>query len=579
MRFRWLDLGALPALACLTESLWLSVAAALVARVSWPLILGGTLLIMAVPAAAAVTGRAARLSARLERAIVGAAAVAGSAALIGLQAHTSLGRTTGLALADVLFVALASWLGLRVGQLSVGVDEALGRAARALLLMFLTLLFARLAHQPFAAAGVAVTAVVLAGGLLVALARFGESLAMVDRRYSVSGWTWLAGILTVMAAILLLAAILAAVTHGVPFTWTLSAIFDGLRYLLHAFAYVAAAIGYGLLRALSWVLALFHVHRPGWLRGSKVPAFHATRFPPLKSHAGGGSTLLRDIAWPLLAALVGGGILTLLVYGVHRVKASDSREPREERESLLSAPDLLGSARRRLRHLAARLPRRQAAPSSPAEAVRREFALLERSLAALGEIRHPSQTARQYLLRAGARHAAPPDGHTAMAVSPGNDDTRERLIRGYEAARYSQHALSWQDAADFRSLAQSCLERARAVSAQEVRCDRRAKVRCSPPLSRGAVSVTLRARAAAGHAEQGGGSGSPPLARALRLRKPPPAAPRPAPRTDAGAGGRAHSAATSSFRRRGASPPAPARCAARRRRAAPRRRVRCRTRR
>ena len=85
--------------------------------------------------------------------------------------------------------------------------------------------------------------------------------------------------------------------------------------------------------------------------------------------------------------------------------------------------------------------------------MRREFALLERSLAALGETRHPSQTARQYLLRAGARHAAPPSGHTAMAVLPGNDDTRERLIRGYEAARYSQHALSWQDAADFRSLA------------------------------------------------------------------------------------------------------------------------------
>ena len=212
MRWRWLDLAALPALACLVESLWLSVAAALIAGVSWPLMLGGTLAVMSVPASATLAARAARLGTRPSRVIVGAAALGSVATLVSLQSHTPIGRAAGLAVADTLFVVVASWLAIRIGGTSVGVDEALGRAARGFGLVFVVLLCARLAHQPLTAAGAAVTGVVAAAALLVALARWSESLAMTDRRYGVSGWTWLAGIVTTIAVILLIAVVLAALT-------------------------------------------------------------------------------------------------------------------------------------------------------------------------------------------------------------------------------------------------------------------------------------------------------------------------------------------------------------------------------
>ena len=471
MRWRWLDQGALPALACLLESLWLSVVAALIAGVSWPLLVGGTLAIMAVPAATTVSARAGRLSVRMSRTIVLVTALAATATLISLQAHTSISRTVGLAMVDLLFVVLASWLGIRVGEASVGIDEALARAARGFGLVFVALLLARLAQQPFGEAGVAVTGVVAAAALLVALARWSESLTMTDRRYGVSGWTWLAGILATIAGILLFAVVLAALAHGTPLAWTLSAILDGLRYVLHALMFVAATLAYAVLRALSWVLGLFHVHRPNWLAHGQVPHLRPTRLLRVTSHSGHGSTLLRDVAWPLLAAMAGGALVFVLAHAVRRIRQGDSPEPLEERESLISAPDLLDSARRRLARLVARLPRRRAAPSSPAEAVRRHFAALERSLATLGQPRRPGQTARLYLLGIGKLPGTPAAG---PATPEGSGDPREALIRTYETARYSQHPLSWQDAADFGSLAQLCLESARAGA------DRRGAGRPSP---------------------------------------------------------------------------------------------------
>ena len=410
-----------------------------------------------------VTARAARLSLRLSRMIVVATALAATATLISLQTHSSIGRAIGLALVDLLFVVSATWLAIRIGETSVGVDEALGRAARGFGLVFVVLLCARLAHQPLTAAGAAVTGVVVSAALLVALARWAESLTVTDRRYGVSGWTWFAGILATIAGILLIAVVLAALAHGAPLAWTLSAVYDGLRYLFHAVAFAAAGVAYAVLRALSWVFGLFHVHRPSWLQHSQLPRFRATRVLRVTDHGGHGSTLLRDVAWPLLATMAGGALLFMLVHAVRRIREGDLPEPLEERDSLISAPDLLSSARRRLAHLVARLPRRQAAPSSPAESVRRQFAVLERSLAALGEPRRPGQTARLYLLGIGELREVPPAG---PAAPEGARDTREVLIRTYETARYSQHPLSWQDAADFSSLARLYLESARAGAGQ-----------------------------------------------------------------------------------------------------------------
>jgi hypothetical protein len=487
MRWRWLDLGALPALACLTEAFWLSGLVALIAGLSWPIMLGMTLAVMTVPAAVSVAGRAARLGTRRSRLIVGLTALGGVAALIVSQSPASIGRLAGLAVADMLFVVVASWLAIRIGAAPLGVDEALGRAARGFGLVFVVLLLARLAQQPFTAAGAAVTGVVAAAALLVALARWGESLAMTDRRYGVSGWTWFAGIVATIAGILLVAGVLGALVHGAPLAWVFSAILDGLRSLLHAVAFVAASVAYAVLRAASWVLGLFHLHRPGWLQHPHTPAIQVPAMPRVASPGRSGPTLLGNVALPLLAALAGGVLLFLLVHAVRRVTAGHSPGPFEERESLISTADLLGSAHRRLSRLVGRLPRRQAAPASPAESVRRQFALLERSLATLGWPRRPGQTARLYLLGAGGLHGAlpggphealpgplretPPDGPreasaAAPAAAPGAADPREALIRTYETARYSQHPVSWQDAADFGSLARLYLESARAHAQQ-----------------------------------------------------------------------------------------------------------------
>jgi hypothetical protein len=349
------------------------------------------------------------------------------------------------------------------------------------------LLLARLAHQPFAAAGAAVTGVVAAAALLVALARWSESLTMTDRRYGLSGWTWFAGIVATIAGILLVAVVLGALVHGAPLAWVLSTIADGLRSLLHALAFVAASVAYAVLRAASWVLGLFHLHRPGWLSHPHTPRIQVPAMPRVASPGRSGPTLLGNVALPLLAALAGGVLLFLLVHAVRHITAGRSPEPLEERESLIATSDLLGPARRRLSRLVARLPRRQAAPSSPGESVRRQFALLERSLATLGQPRRPGQTARLYLQGAsgpctastGGLHEALPGSlretspygprrrlTTASAAPPGTSDPREALIQTYETARYSQHPVSWQDAADFGSLARLYLESARAHAQQ-----------------------------------------------------------------------------------------------------------------
>ena len=57
--------------------------------------------IMAVPAATTVSARAGRLSVRMSRTIVLVTALAATATLIGLQAHTSISRTVGLAMVDL----------------------------------------------------------------------------------------------------------------------------------------------------------------------------------------------------------------------------------------------------------------------------------------------------------------------------------------------------------------------------------------------------------------------------------------------------------------------------------------------
>ena len=413
MRSRWLDLGALPALACLTESLWLSIVAALVARVSWPLVLGGTLAIMAVPTAATVAARAAWLSTRVPRdrrrgALAGMARVDRPA-----DAYADQPRR-GLALVDLLFVVLASWLGIRIGEPPWTWMGRWARGPRRSRLIFLALLLARLAHQPFAAAGVAVTGGGRRRSSARRVARFGESLTMVDRRYGVSGWTWFAGILMTIAAILLIAVILAA---------------------LHA-------------RSPSRMDALGHLRRPALpaprsgvrcrdhrLRSAACPVLGArplSRAPPQLAPAQQGPAFPHSPAAPtheprwqrispsarcrlaVARCPVGGGYSCSCCTLCADFGRATSHEPHEERESLLSASDLLSSARLRLSHLVARLPRRQAAPSSPAEAVRASspsWSARWRRSASHGT---RASTARQYLLRVGAMHEAPPSEQTAV---------------------------------------------------------------------------------------------------------------------------------------------------------------------
>jgi hypothetical protein len=474
MRSRsWPERAAL-ALGAVVEGIWCGALAAALAGASW----------VALTAFAALTILAGALVARRLDEGKGAG---------GVRAARLLALGLILAATGVLLVAGRAWappsllwqvardfvyagglvlVGIYLGRAAEAPDVAVRRAVRGFALLCIILVTAALAGSAPAWVAWAVVAALIAGGLLVAVARYRDLIDLVDPAERMPAWPWL---LAVAGAVLLVVAVGALLSLAFRVDAILSILHvvgGALRYALdgvaYAFVYAAAA----LMRGLSWVLGLFHVR-----------AWHGKWAPPLKPKLNPELPLNgKGFRFPSAGKLVGtiagavlviGALLALVVVSLRRIRREPSAEVMvvEEREELTSlrtaAGQFAGRLGRRLRSRFDGLFRRETL--TPAELVRRRYAELERRLSRAGRPRLPGVTVREYL-KAGAAvpdvvpGSPPPDAvpgspspDAVPAASPPDVAPPPRaaadLAGIYELARYSARTIDVAQVRRFEALA------------------------------------------------------------------------------------------------------------------------------
>ena len=169
-----------------------------------------------------------------------------------------------------------------------------------------------------------------------------------------------------------------------------------------AVVFILYLIGYGVMRAVAWLASLVHVSVPQAIKEQDVPELKVQRLKLSEKEASGGSALLRELFVIAFVAFGAGALALALAGALRRVRITEREDQVvEERESLVSGADLLRGMGTRLARLVPRRARRPR-PATPAEAVRREFGLLEAALTRIGRPRPPAATARQYLAAQGA---------------------------------------------------------------------------------------------------------------------------------------------------------------------------------
>jgi hypothetical protein len=350
------------------------------------------------------------------------------------------------ALGALVYAALLVFLGIGLGRERVSTDAALRRAVRGFALLCGLLAIGAIAGTtPGWAAGAVVTALV-AGGLSVALARAGSLTRRSGSDDRAAGWRWLvavAGLLLLVAAV---GAIASLVLRVDVILWTLAVAGDLLQYLLQLFAFVAGWAGAGLLRALSWLLGLIHLHALPELKPPQGAQPHIQALPPSPRTGVYAWTRIAFTVAAAVAAVV--GPLLIVAFALRRVRGGAQQAVEEERETVLTLRAASGSAAARLRMRLARLLPRRTPPATPADRVRREYEGLERRLARAGRPRPAAVTVRDYLR--GMASAAPP----AEAV-PAPESLAEELARLYELARYSVHEVDADTAGRFGALARA----------------------------------------------------------------------------------------------------------------------------
>jgi len=445
MRFRWRDDSAPLASSCALESLWLGAAVAALTRHPTALLV---LISLALVAAGAALSRGYRFE-HLGR--IGAqalsVAVAWAAAGLLFWAWAPRGATVyvlfGHGVGWLVFASAAVLQGLSVGRADNTPDDLMRRVARVLVLVFLVLLVSEGAGRPLPSAGPLVVAAVLLAVLTLVVGRLVAVLAISDRARGRSAWYWVAAVVLVVGLVLIAAATLAGALRPDVVAWPFRALWLGVRFVLGAAGVVIGYVAGNLIRAVVWFWHLLGLHRHSAPARAPVPEPTLSVSPtPMKA-----SKHLVAVGRALgAAALVAGALLVAamaVMAAVRRHRRGPAEAPAEERQSLVSVGDAVRAAGGRARNALRRLVRRrETGPQAPAQALRREYRLLERTLERGGRVRPPGTTARVFL----------------VGLSPATAKTAAILAGLYDRARYSQQGVTLQDVAHFRGLAPAILE-------------------------------------------------------------------------------------------------------------------------
>jgi hypothetical protein len=432
MSSRWPDLLRL-LLAALLEALWLgALAAMLVAAPPAPLVLltwalvggGGGRGGGAGPPPPAGGAAPAPLRYRLVLLTLGLLAVVG---LVLVATPRGVAEGAGVIVRSAVYVGLSLELGVVAGRAEIDPERAFRRSVRAFVLVFVVVLVSFAAGEPLDGSGVLVSLVLLAGLASVAVARVLVTLRSIEG--GSSAWRWTAGVVTAGLLALALAGLLAAVPAGGPLAWFGEQVIVVLQYLLAAVGYTIAAAGYLVMRALTTLVGLLHLHpRLPELRPPSTPHVSTVRRPPPQPR----SVVPTVVGVSVLIALA--LVAVRLLLRSFRIERDVEGAPAvEEREHLVRSSSAVRGAGRGLAGRLARLVGR-GRPRTPADALRAEYRKLERSLRQGGHAREPSWSVRRYL-----------------GSLPAERSVVERLVTLYERARYADGggAVEWPEVQEF----------------------------------------------------------------------------------------------------------------------------------
>lgn len=197
----------------------------------------------------------------------------------------------------------------------------------------------------------------------------------------------------------------------------------GLEWLIYGFAYLLYLV---LGTPIQFIFDRLRSARPPRVAQPPAPPKHACQTPACISHV----TPAQGIAVAIVLALIGLGLLTLLLYAVYRSLRAVrlhvvEPDAAEERESL----DARGILRAQLRDLLAGLRRAstQAEVDLPATSVRRIYRDFLLAAATLGLGRQSAETPDEYLQRMSIAAPTSADG-----------DDLSVLTEAYDHARYAE---------------------------------------------------------------------------------------------------------------------------------------------
>jgi Domain of unknown function (DUF4129) len=445
MSFRWRDDTAPLASSCALESLWLAAVVAALTRHPAALLVLISLVLVSAGAAVARGYRFAHLGRIGAQAL--SVAVAWAAAGLLYWAWAPRGATVyvlfGHGVGWLVFASAAVLQGLSVGRADSTPDDLMRRVARVLVLVFLVLLVAAAAGRPLPSAGPLVVAAVLLAVLTLVVGRLVAVLAISDRARGRSAWYWVAAVVLLVGVVLIAAATLAGALRPDVVVWPFRTLLLGLRYVLAAAGLVIGYAAATVIRAVVWFAHLLGLHRHSL--PARTPVTQPT--PSLSPTPAKMSKHLAAVGRAVAIAVITLGVLLVaamaVVAGVRRFRRLPVEAQTEERQSLVSMGDAVRAAGGRARDALRRLVRRrETGLLAPAQALRREYRLLERALARGGRWRPPGTTARAFL----------------AGLSAATAETGGALAGLYDRARYSRQGVTADDVDRFRGLVPALLE-------------------------------------------------------------------------------------------------------------------------
>jgi hypothetical protein len=425
------------ALGALAQGVWCGVLGSVLSAARWPALAGFAAATVISAAAAARWGQRGDHRLRAARALLAAVVLlAASVLLVAGRAwgHPYIGWQI---VRDVFFCSGLSVLGVWLARGDSGPDEAFGRAVWAFGVLCAVLVVCALTGTAVLAPGAAVAAVVVAGGLHVAVLRYRVLTDVVSEGDRPPAWQWLLAVTAAILAVLLATGMAVEVLGG-------GGLHSALAGLLAVFAYVGGGLAWivaEVMRAVAWLGGLAHLHLPH----AQVPTLSpetatpsATQKPP-----SGVSATSRTVIMILLTGAAVAVAVGIVVFALRRLtgESSDDEAVIEEREAVRSVTEATGSALGGLGRRLRTLIRGRRKAQTPAEAIRIRYELLEERLTRAGSPRTPGTTVRAYL-----------------RVSVGSDrpGTPAELAALYELARYSAREVEETQAREFEELARVC---------------------------------------------------------------------------------------------------------------------------